>query len=93
MLKVEGGKEKTDTLHSTLWWLVLCVNSTEQWGDHISSEILFLGMSLMEILVEINIGINRLNKADFFPQSVKNLPAMQETLVWFPGWEDPLEKG
>ena len=25
-------------------------------------------------------------------QSVKNLPAMQETLVWFLGWEDPLEK-
>ena len=24
---------------------------------------------------------------------VKNLPAMQETLVWFLGWEDPLEKG
>ena len=25
-------------------------------------------------------------------QMVKNLPAMQETLVRFPGWEDPLEK-
>ena len=25
-------------------------------------------------------------------QLVKNLPAMQETLVWFLGWEDPLEK-
>ena len=25
-------------------------------------------------------------------QSVKNLPAMQETWVWFLGWEDPLEK-
>ena len=24
---------------------------------------------------------------------VKNLPAMQETLVWYLGWEDPLEKG
>ena len=23
---------------------------------------------------------------------VKNLPAMQETWVQFPGWEDPLEK-
>ena len=27
------------------------------------------------------------------PQKVKNLPAMQETLVQSPGWEDPLEKG
>ena len=26
-------------------------------------------------------------------QLVKNPPAMQETLVRFPGWEDPLEKG
>ena len=25
-------------------------------------------------------------------QSVKNLPAMQETRVWSLGWEDPLEK-
>ena len=26
-------------------------------------------------------------------QKVKNLPAMQETWVRFPGWEDPLEEG
>ena len=26
-------------------------------------------------------------------QTVKNLPAMQETWVQSPGWEDPLEKG
>ena len=26
-------------------------------------------------------------------QTVKNLPAMQETQVWSMGWEDPLEKG
>ena len=26
-------------------------------------------------------------------QLVENLPAMQETLVQFLGWEDPLEKG
>ena len=26
-------------------------------------------------------------------QLVKNLPAMQETLVRFLGWKDPLEKG
>ena len=26
-------------------------------------------------------------------QAVKNLPAMQETWVHFPGQEDPLEKG
>ena len=27
------------------------------------------------------------------PQLVKNLPAMQETLVRFLSWEDPLEEG
>ena len=27
------------------------------------------------------------------PQKVKNLPAMQETLVQSLGWEDPLEEG
>ena len=31
--------------------------------------------------------------APLVAQLVKNLPAMQETLVQFLGWEDPLEKG
>ena len=31
--------------------------------------------------------------ASLIAQLVKNLPAMQETLVWFLGGEDPLEKG
>ena len=30
--------------------------------------------------------------ASVVAQLVKNLPAMQETLVQFLGWEDPLEK-
>ena len=30
--------------------------------------------------------------ASLIAQLVKNLPAMQETWVWFLGWEDPLEK-
>ena len=32
-------------------------------------------------------------RASLVAQLVKNLPAMQETLVQFLGWEDPLEKG
>ena len=32
-------------------------------------------------------------RASLITQLVKNLPAMQETLVKFQGWEDPLEKG
>ena len=31
--------------------------------------------------------------ASMIAQMVKNLPAMKETLVWFLGWEDLLEKG
>ena len=31
--------------------------------------------------------------ATLVAQMVKNLPAMQETLVRFLGWEDSLEKG
>ena len=31
--------------------------------------------------------------ASLIAQLVKNLPATQETLVQFLGWEDPLEKG
>ena len=33
------------------------------------------------------------NSASLIAQLVKNPPAMQETLVQFLGWEDPLEKG
>ena len=31
--------------------------------------------------------------ASLVAQTVKNLPAMQETWVWSLGWEDPLKKG
>ena len=31
-------------------------------------------------------------RASLLAQSVKNLPAMQETRVRFLGWEDPLEE-
>ena len=36
--------------------------------------------------------ITKLVGAFLIAQSVKNLPAMQETGVQFLGWEDPLEK-
>ena len=32
------------------------------------------------------------NQTSLVAQTVKRLPAMQETRVWFLGWEDPLEK-
>ena len=36
---------------------------------------------------------NSTNGVSLVAQLVKNLPAMQETLVQILGWEDPLEKG
>ena len=33
------------------------------------------------------------HQASMVAQLVKNLPAMQETWVRSPGWEDPLEEG
>ena len=32
-------------------------------------------------------------KASLVAQTVKDLPAVQETWIQFLGWEDPLEKG
>ena len=37
--------------------------------------------------------ISRNKQASLIAQLIKNLPAMEETLVRFLGWEDPLEKG
>ena len=34
-----------------------------------------------------------MNGASLLAQLVKNPPAMQETLVWLLGWEDPQEEG
>ena len=39
-----------------------------------------------------HLGFPGLPWASLVAQSVKNLPAMQETRVGFLGWEDPLEK-
>ena len=36
---------------------------------------------------------NNLTWKSLVAQTVKNPPAMQETWVWYLGWEDPLEKG
>ena len=39
-----------------------------------------------------NITVAKGERASLVAQRVKDLPAMQETWVWFLGWEDPLEK-
>ena len=47
---------------------------------------------MLHILIDLNL-INNLIGACLVAQTVKNLPAMQETGVQSPGWEDSLEKG
>ena len=51
-------------------------------------------MQTVIVALDLNIYIFVLEyKASLVAQLVKNLPAMWETLVWFLGQEDPLEKG
>ena len=44
-------------------------------------------------LYSIHVSMFNCLQAFLVAQTVKNLPAVQETLVWSLGWEDPLEKG
>ena len=47
-----------------------------------------------EIITTLSVGCApKQNRVSLVAQTVKNLPAMQETLVKSPGKEDPLEKG
>ena len=51
---------------------------------------------LGNIIISKDMNLSKLQeivKACLIAQLVKNLPTMQETLVLFLGWEDPLEKG
>ena len=43
--------------------------------------------------VEIYLASSTISRASLVAQMVKNLPAIWETWIWSPGWEDPLEKG
>ena len=48
--------------------------------------------SYLKLLTEA-MNYSSLFRAPLVAQTVKNLPAMQETWVWSLDWEDPLEKG
>ena len=48
---------------------------------------------LFDIIYIWNLKNDTNELASLVAQLVKNLPAMQETLVQFLCWEDPLEKG
>ena len=62
-------------------------------GQSISASFQLLTHDHLQILnLSININYIYLGTS-LVAQLVKNPPAMQETLVQFLGWEDPLEKG
>ena len=52
-----------------------------------------VGFSRQEYWSGLPLGVNISLSCSPIAQFVKNLPAIQETLVWFLGWEDPLKKG
>ena len=47
----------------------------------------------MQLTAVPSVGTSYKERASLTAQLVKNLPAMQETLVQLLGWEGPLEKG
>ena len=70
--------------------VVLC---TLAWGNT-AYGIEHLQVSTHAVTLELPILISATPSGGFPGGSVvKNLPAMQEMLIWSPGWEDPLEKG
>ena len=80
--------------HFSIFWEIRLPLFT----DHPSKSILFLKCVLFLSLLELPIFnyyyyIPLLFRASLIAQSVKNLPAMQETQVQSLGREDPLEKG
>ena len=54
---------------------------------YITCELSLLNCFENPILIAI-----QLNQASLVAQTIKNLPALQETWVWFLGWKEPLER-
>ena len=70
---------------SAFWWLALRRHSAK-----VSSLLLAMAQSSLEETAFLISSV--MLRASLIAQSVKNLPAMQETQVQFLGREDPLEK-
>ena len=63
---------------------------TEVNHEEMSADILDVLVNVIQVAATAAI---RVDGASLKAQLVKNVPAMQETLVQFLGWEDLLEKG
>ena len=70
--------------------LTLCVQFMWSLGKSLFYYLCVLGSSSIKLLVMIV--LHKVIVASLVAQSVKHLPAMQETWVWSLGWEDPREK-
>ena len=68
---------------------ILCNDLHDKLSNHIYKVIIIL-LTMFLMLYVISLWLIR---ASMVAQMVKNLPAMQETLVRFLSREDPLEKG
>ena len=53
---------------------------------------LYKQIPVKQVPVKQSVSIFLINRASLVAQTVKNLPAMQETWVWSLGWEDPLKR-
>ena len=78
---------------------MIWVNSGSWWWTGRPGVLRFMGLQRVghDWATELNwtevIDSSSQTSASLMAQLVKNLPAVQETLVQFLGWEDPLEKG
>ena len=58
----------------------------------INNILLVSGVQLSDSDIYVYVCIYYINGASLLVQTVKNLPAMQETWIQSLGWEDPLEE-
>ena len=71
---------------------VFILKSTCGSGIEIIHSNLILGYQMIFYSVWINSLVYSIGRASWVAQLVKNLPAVQESLVWSLGWEDPLKE-
>ena len=88
-VEVSSNQEKTATTLTAILFFTFCIAFNKL---HRYSTLPYYTGSLSEESAQLNVDVVFWG-ASLVSQTVKNMPAMRETWVWFPDWEDPLEKG